>query len=305
MGILLVEDSVIDRHQISGYLQDWGLDFQAVGNGSEAWELLQRPHAPGLVLLDWMLPGLDGIQLCRRIRTLSADGTYFYTVMLTAKDRKQDLLTAMAAGADDYLAKPVAPQELRARVMVGKRILELQESLKFAATHDCLTKLLNRAEILAGLKRELARSQRDGQAVAVILADVDHFKQVNDSLGHAAGDEVLEVVARRLKSHLRPYDLVGRYGGEEFLIVLPACNLAPATQRAEQLRQSVSGSSILTMFGSVPLTLSMGVTVSNSEADFTVQQLLQQADEALYYAKETGRNCVQVFAPREAASKLI
>ena len=299
MGILLVEDSVIDRHQISGYLQDWGLDFQAVGNGTDAWELLQKPDAPGLVLLDWMLPGLDGIQLCRKIRTLSADGTYFYTVMLTAKDRKQDLLTAMAAGADDYLAKPVAPQELRARVMVGKRILDLQQSLKFAATHDFLTKLLNRAEILAGLKRELARGEREGQAVAIILVDLDHFKHVNDSLGHAAGDEVLEVVARRLKSHLRPYDLVGRYGGEEFLIILPACNLAPAMQRAEQLRVSISSDPILTMFGSVAITLSMGVTVSNYEMDFTVQQLLQQADEALYNAKETGRNRVQVFSPRE------
>jgi diguanylate cyclase (GGDEF)-like protein len=299
MSILLVEDSVIDRHQISGYLQDWGLDFQAVGNGTDAWELLQKPDAPGLVLLDWMLPGLDGIQLCRKIRTLSADGTYFYTVMLTAKDRKQDLLTAMAAGADDYLAKPVAPQELRARVMVGKRILDLQQSLKFAATHDFLTKLLNRAEILAGLKRELARGEREGQAVAIILADLDHFKHVNDSLGHAAGDEVLEVVARRLKSHLRPYDLVGRYGGEEFLIILPSCNLAPAMQRAEQLRVSVSSDPILTMFGSVAITLSMGVTVSNYEMDLTVQQLLQQADEAMYNAKETGRNRVQVFSPRE------
>lgn len=299
MGILLVEDSAVDRHQISGYLQEWGLDFQAVGDGNEAWELLQKPDAPGLILLDWMLPGMDGIQLCRKIRTLGTDGTYFYTVMLTAKDRKQDLLTAMAAGADDYLAKPVAPQELRARVMVGKRILELQQSLKFAATHDSLTRLLNRAEIVAGLKRELARSQRDGQRVAVILADLDHFKQVNDSLGHAAGDEVLEVVAKRLKSHLRTYDLVGRYGGEEFLIVLPGCNLAPATQRAEQLRSAISGSSILTMFGIVPITLSMGVTVSTLGDDFTAQQLLRQADEALYQAKEAGRNCVQVFSQRE------
>ena len=299
MSILLVEDSVVERHQIARYLQDWGFDFQTVDNGSEAWELLQKPKAPGLVLLDWMLPGIDGIQLCRKIRTLGADGTYFYTVMLTARDKKQDLLTAMAAGADDYLAKPVAPEELRARVIVGKRILELHESLKFAATHDCLTKLLNRAEILAGLKRELARSQREGHAVAIILADLDHFKHVNDSLGHAAGDEVLQVVARRLSSHLRPYDLVGRYGGEEFLIVLPACDLAPATQRGEQLRSSISDNSILTMFGSVPMTLSMGVTVSNPMQDLTAQQLLQQADEALYCAKASGRDCVHVFGFHE------
>jgi two-component system, cell cycle response regulator len=155
--ILLVEDSVIDRHQISGYLSTWDFDFKAVANGTDAWKLLQEPDAPRLILLDWMLPGLDGIDLCRRIRKLGSDGTYFYTVMLTAKDKRQDLLAAMAAGADDYLAKPVDPSELRARVLVGKRILELQQSLQFAATHDFLTRLLNRAEILNAVKRELAQ----------------------------------------------------------------------------------------------------------------------------------------------------
>jgi two-component system, cell cycle response regulator len=302
LSILLVEDSALDRHQITHYLCEWGLDFQAVGDGNEAWELLQKPDAPGLILLDWMLPGIDGIELCRRIRTLGADGTYFYTVMLTAKDRKQDLLTAMAAGADDYLAKPVDPSELRARVLVGKRILELQQSLRFSATHDFLTRLLNRAEILAGLNRELARSRRMGQPVAIILADLDHFKRVNDSLGHAAGDEVLKEVAQRLKSDLRPYDLAGRYGGEEFLLILPTCNLTAATHRAEQLCLSVNKSPVLTLFGNIPISLSMGVTVSNSDSELTPGELLQQADQALYRAKERGRNCVQAFSPRGQAS---
>lgn len=302
VSILVVEDSVIDRHQIARYLEEWGLDFRAVGDGLEGWDLLQKPDAPGLVLLDWMLPGIDGIELCRRIRTRSADGTYFYTVMLTVKDKKQGLLTAMAAGADDYLAKPVDPAELKARVLVGKRILELQQSLKFAATHDFLTQLLNRAEILAGLTRELARSRRTGQPLAIILADLDHFKQVNDSLGHAAGDEALKGVAQRLKSDLRPYDLAGRYGGEEFLVVLPACDLIPATHRAEQLRLSVSRAPTLTPSGSIPITLSLGVTVSNPDSDLTEQELLQQADQALYRAKEKGRNCVQPFSARAQAS---
>lgn len=280
MRILLVEDSVIDRHQIANYLGDWDFDFKAVGSGTEAWNLLQDPEAPRLILLDWMLPGLDGIELCRRIRRLGADGTYFYTVMLTAKDRKQDLLTAMAAGADDYLAKPVDPSELKARVLVGKRILELQQGLKFAATHDFLTKLLNRAEILSGLKRELSRSERTGQPVGVILADLDHFKEVNDSHGHATGDEVLKEVARRLKADLRPYDLAGRYGGEEFLLILPGCNLKAATQRAEQLRLSVARAPVFTMFGNVSLTASMGATVRNFDSSLTAQELLQQADQA-------------------------
>ena len=304
MSILVVEDSVVDRHQIARYLDEWGLDFQAVGDGIEAWELLQKPDAPSLLLLDWMLPGIDGIELCRRIRTLGADGTYFYTIMLTVKDKRQDLLAAMAAGADDYLAKPVDPAELRARILVGKRILELQKSLRFAATHDFLTGLLNRAEIVAGLKHELSRSQRTGQPVAIILADIDHFKRINDSLGHATGDAALKEVAQSLKSELRPYDLVGRYGGEEFLFILPTCHLIPATQRAEQLRLTTSKNPALRQLGSMPITLSMGVTVANSDSDLTAEQLLHQADQALYRAKALGRNCVQAFSPGAQASVL-
>jgi two-component system cell cycle response regulator len=304
VSILVVEDSVVDRHQITRYLDEWGLDFQSVGDGIEAWELLQKPDAPSLLLLDWMLPGIDGIELCRRIRTLGADGTYFYTIMLTVKDKKQDLLAAMAAGADDYLAKPVDPAELRARILVGKRILELQKSLRFAATHDFLTGLLNRAEILAGLERELSRSQRTGQPVAIILADIDHFKRINDSLGHATGDAVLKEVARSLKFDLRPYDLAGRYGGEEFLFILPVCHLTTATQRAEQLRLTASKNPVLRRLGSTPVTLSMGVTVANSDSGPTVEQLLHQADQALYRAKALGRNCVQAFPPGAQASVL-
>ncbi len=296
MSILLVEDSAIDRYQIANYLGEWGLDFQAVENGADAWELLQRPDTPSLVLLDWMLPGIDGIELCRRIRNLGTDGKYYYTIMLTAKDRKQNLLAAMAAGADDYLAKPVDPGELKARVFVGKRILELQESLRFAATHDFLTGILNRAEILAGLKRELARSERTDQSVAIILADIDHFKEINDSLGHAAGDEALKEMARRLTSALRPYDLAGRYGGEEFLLILPTCPLTAATHRAEQLRILASKEPVPTPLGSIPITLSLGVTISNSDPSPSLEELLRQADQALYRAKQMGRNCVQTFS---------
>lgn len=296
MRILLVEDSAIERQQIGCYLKEWNLDFVAVESGTEAWNCLQGPDAPSLVLLDWVLPGLDGIELCQRIRTLGANGNYIYTVMLTAKDKKQDLLTAMAAGADDYLAKPVDPSELRARILVAKRILDLQQSLRFAATHDFLTKLLNRAEILASLKRELSRSGRDDKPVAVIMADLDHFKKVNDALGHAAGDAVLREVAERLKADLRTYDLVGRYGGEEFLIVLPNCGLEVARRRANEIRCLVCKDAIVTTFATVPVTVSIGVTASDWTQNLTIEDLLQQADEALYSAKRHGRNCVQTFS---------
>jgi two-component system, cell cycle response regulator len=301
VSILVVEDSLIDARMIGTYLNEWGLDFIGVRSGTEAWDLLQSADAPRLVLLDWVLPGIDGIELCRKIRTLGGSGTYIYAVMLTAKDKKQDLLTAMAAGADDYLAKPVDPSELRARILAGKRIIDLQQSLRFAATHDFLTQILNRAEILAALKRELSRSKRDGRPAAVILADVDHFKQINDCLGHAAGDEVLKEVARRLKSELRPYDLVGRYGGEEFLLILPNCSLVTAIRRADEIRFLVSRDVILTPLAKIPVTMSMGITVTHSSLD-NMEDLLQQADVALYRAKQNGRNCVEGLTKAEGMS---
>jgi diguanylate cyclase (GGDEF)-like protein len=216
--------------------------------------------------------------------------------MLTAKNQKQDLLLAMEAGADDYLAKPVDPLELRARIMAGKRILELQQSLRFAATHDFLTNLLNRSEILAAIEREFSRSGREGKPATVIMADIDHFKRINDSLGHAAGDEVLREVARRLKSDLRPYDVVGRYGGEEFLIILPGCELTTGARRADEIRNLVAKDPIFTPFGTTSATVSVGVTATSPGRDHSVSDLLHEADVSMYAAKKNGRNCVVLFS---------
>jgi len=296
MKILLVEDSYIERRKLGSYLTDWGLEYQAVGSGTEAVKLLEGPDPPDLALLDWLLPGLDGIDLLRRIRKLT-HGNYIYTVMLTAKTQKQDRLTAMEAGADDYLSKPVDAMELRSRIMVGKRILELHQSLRFAATHDFLTKLQNRSEILAALEREFARGGREDKPATVILVDIDHFKRVNDTLGHAAGDEVLKEVARRLKADLRSYDVVGRYGGEEFLIILPGCGLADGARRAEAIRKRVANDPIETPFGTSSATVSMGVTATSATRDCSVSEFLREADLSLYAAKKNGRNRVEVFSP--------
>jgi two-component system cell cycle response regulator len=295
MKILLVEDSYIERRKLGAFLTEWGFEYVAVGSGTEAIKLLESPNPPELALLDWLLPGLDGIDVLRRIRKIS-QGNYIYTVMLTAKTQKQDRIAAMEAGADDYLSKPVDATELRSRINVGKRILELQQSLRFAATHDFLTNLLNRSEILSALEREFARCGREEKPVAVILTDIDHFKRVNDTLGHAAGDEVLKEVARRLKTDLRAYDIVGRYGGEEFLIVLPGCSLEAGARRADEIRRAVAKDPIQTPFGTVSATVSMGVTSTSVSRDCSVAEFLHEADVALYAAKTNGRNRVEIYS---------
>lgn len=306
MKIMVVEDSVVERRQIGDYLRAWNLEFTIVTNGGDAWRILQSAEPPNLVLLDWMLPEIEGIDLCRRIRTLGGNGNYIYTVMLTAKDRKSHLLTAIAAGADDYLSKPVDSSELRARILVGKRILELQQSLRFAATHDFLTGIFNREEILGALKREIARSQREGKPTTIILADLDHFKEINDSLGHGAGDVVLKDVAGRLRSDLREYDLVGRYGGEEFLLILPNCSLNIGARRADEIRCKVSRIPVSTTFAKVRVTVSMGVTSTDEICEsVTIESVLQRADRALYQAKSRGRNRVEASGSIEVQETIV
>jgi two-component system, cell cycle response regulator len=300
MKVLLVEDSYLERHKLGGCLTEWGLEYVAVGSGTEAVKLLESPDPPELVLLDWILPGMDGIDVLRRIRKVT-HGSYIYTVMLTAKNQKKDRMLAMEAGADDYLSKPVDPAELRSRIMVGKRIVELQQSLRFAASHDFLTNLLNRSEILAAFEREFARGGREEKPLTVILADIDHFKKVNDTLGHAAGDEVLKEVARRLKTDLRPYDVVGRYGGEEFLLVLPGCNLSNGARRADDIRKVVGGCPIVTRYGTTTATVSMGVTAADSDRAQNASDFLHEADVSLYAAKKNGRNRVEVFTATSSA----
>jgi two-component system cell cycle response regulator len=244
MQALVVDDSAIYRKLIGDHLRSWNFGVTLATTGSEAWQILEQPNSPKLVLLDWVLPDLDGIELCQRIRQAGSCGHYVYVILLTSKEGRQNMLDAMQAGADDYLVKPFNELELKARLLVGKRILDLQEelvsareSMRHAATHDNLTGLMNRGEIVEMLERELERSRRERHPVGVILGDIDHFKNVNDTLGHLFGDEALREIGRRLRAQLRVYDGVGRYGGEEFLMILPNCDLPNAVLRANELRE--------------------------------------------------------------------
>ncbi len=304
MKALIAEDDPISARLLQASLLKWGYEVILTRDGLEALETLRRPDSPRLAILDWMMPGMDGPDVIRELRK-DQQGAYVYAILLTAKDRKEDLVRGLDMGADDYLVKPFDLHELKARVRAGSRILELQEELVRArealrdqATHDALTRVLNRAGILEFLDKELDRSRRDVTPVAVILTDLDHFKSVNDNYGHLAGDEVLRLVGSHLRAEVRSYDAVGRYGGEEFLMVLPGCDVAAASRRAESLRVAVAGNPVAISEGfNIPISLSLGVATTAELGMLDAASLLRQADEALYRAKGLGRNRVAVARP--------
>jgi two-component system, cell cycle response regulator len=220
-----------------------------------------------------------------------------YVLLLTARSEKRDLLRGLELGADDYLTKPFDSEELRARLMVGERILTLQddliaarEELRFRATHDVLTGLSNRGSVMDALRSELSRQVRESKPFGVILVDIDHFKNVNDTYGHLCGDEVLQAVARRMKECVRPYDTIGRYGGEEFLIIAPAAGARGTLALAERVRSILESKPVVTQAGDVRITASLGAAISTDARGTDPQSLLRLADRALYSAKDKGRN---------------
>lgn len=241
MRVLIADDSAVYRHLVERALADKTIELVFAEDGQTAWELLQPEDGPKLVILDWEMPRIDGLELSRRIRQ-HKNAPYVYILLLTAKQHKERIVEAFDAGVDDYLTKPFDADELRARLRAGSRMLALHNQLISAnmmlqheATHDRLTGLLNRAGILDSLQRELERAKRGTKPVGVILADIDHFKHVNDAFGHLVGDEVLHHCARFMLSCVRTYDWVGRYGGEEFMIVFPDCGADDAMKRASQI----------------------------------------------------------------------
>lgn len=298
--VLIAEDDPIFRRILESWLRRWDYRVSAMDNGLDAWNALQKEDAPQMVILDWMMPRMDGLELCRKIRSLG-QRPYRYVLLLTAKDDKQDVVAGLDAGADDYLTKPFDVEELRARVRAGKRILELQQALirahgalEFEAAHDRLTTLWNRGAIVDALKREVQRSLRTEVPLGIVMADIDHFKKVNDSQGHLAGDAVLQEVARRLAAAVRSYDLVGRYGGEEFLIILPGCDAPDLGVTAERLRRCVADQPIHQL--SVSISLGVASFWQSGDGFSDCEALLRAADTALYQAKAQGRNRI-VTAP--------
>jgi diguanylate cyclase (GGDEF)-like protein len=300
--ILVAEDEATFRHMLNTFLTKWGYQVVVASNGLEAWQALQGEDRPRLALLDWMMPDMDGVEICRAVRERKPE-PYIYLLLLTSRDQKQDVVEGIEAGADDYLIKPFDPQELRARIHAGERIIELQdrlihaqESLRELAAHDPLTGLLNRRACLDSLLAELNRGWRIGNPVCVVMADIDHFKRINDTHGHQAGDEVLCEVARRMQSSLRRYDTIGRLGGEELLLVVPGCSLEDGVKLAERIRHLVCSEPVKAKNKAIDVSISLGVAAAHPPVRPDLEALLGSADAALYRAKEAGRNRVEFSA---------
>jgi len=300
MTILIADDEPVSRRLLEATLTRLGYKVVCVNDGVDAVAAILRPDGPRFAILDWDMPGLKGPAACREIRMRSA--AYVYIMLLTARDREEDLVYGLEAEADDFLTKPFNVVELGARLRSGERVLQLQqnllraqEALRHQATHDHLTSLFNRAMILEHLDIELRRIRRTGGRVAIAIADVDHFKKVNDTHGHHVGDLVLRQSADLMRSVLREGECLGRYGGEEFLLVLPGCDEAGARLAAERARTSISRRPVRAKALELPLTASFGVACTDA-AGHDLEGLVMAADEALYRAKADGRDRVVGWA---------
>ena len=299
--ILLAEDDPISRRLFVKLLTKEGFPVTAVENGRQAFDLFRQEFFP-IVLTDWQMPEMEGPELCRAIREENPE-RYVFIVMLTSKSSKDDIISGLSAGADDYLTKPAHHAELLARIKTGIRILELEKSLRDAVNEihimsitDPLTGIYNRGYINQRLPQEIQRAIRYGRDLSLLMCDIDHFKKVNDTYGHLSGDAVLKGFAQCLTTTIRhEVDWAGRYGGEEFLIVLPETDLAGALVLAERLRKMVQTCTIRTGGHNIGITASFGVTGFSPDTPLkrvTAEILLQEADNLLYQAKEEGRNRV-------------
>ena len=296
MRILIADDDRVSSKILERALIRLGHEVVVVADGPQAMSALLAPDCPQMAILDWMMPGADGLEVCRAIRERPTP--YVYLILLTARDRHEDLVAGLDSGADDFLTKPFNIDELRSRVRSGVRVLELQQGLLDAhdelsvlATRDHLTGLWNRRMIVEHLIRELPRAAHEKRPLAIAIADVDAFKSINDMHGHPVGDVVLHEVAARMQLVLRGYDTVGRYGGEEFLVVLPGCDGDTGMAAAERVRTSVANGPVASSGGPLDVRVSIGVAWTDpGMVNYT--DLIKCADEALYRAKTTGRNRV-------------
>jgi diguanylate cyclase (GGDEF)-like protein len=297
--VLVADDSAVSRKVVEHTLSEKRLSLLFAKSGREAIDLFAEHH-PSLVIVDWIMPDLTGIEICKHIRSKTKT-SYTYIILLTGKSEKESVVEGLAAGADDYLTKPFHPEELVARVGVGLRILALQREIEVKnamlqelALTDPLTTLPNRRAVEDWAARQLNGAARHGFSFWVALADLDHFKTVNDTYGHDAGDTVLKAFSQILKTKSRRSDICGRIGGEEFLFVLTHATKEDAKRVIECVRSELEATKFNFNGHCLTVTASFGLAgfAGTQAPDFS--RLVAQADLALYSAKRMGRNRVEI-----------
>ena len=308
----VAEDDRTTATMLTRALETWGFEVRVAHDGLAAWDLLNASAPPALAIVDWMMPGLDGLELCRRIRT-SETLHGLYVLLLTARDQRADVVNGLDAGANDYMVKPFHFDELRARVNAGLRVAGLQNRLAERMTElqtsrdhlarlvstDALTEVYSRRWWFQLAETEFSRSRRYHRALSVLMIDLDHFKQVNDTFGHATGDTLLQLFARMLRRECRRSDVIGRVGGEEFAVLVPEGSLEAAQHLAARINLE---SRRLAVPGAPDLQCSCSIGISEvREDDGGIDAALRRADAAMYAAKRSGRNCVRASAPQPPA----
>jgi diguanylate cyclase (GGDEF)-like protein len=307
MTILIAEDDPVSSLLLRRSLEGLDLEVVAARDGQEAWEMIQARDDIRLVVSDWMMPRVDGPELCRRIRGL-ADRPYIYFILLTAKAFREDRLAGLGAGADDFLTKPIDRADLAARIKVALRLIATQEELRARslqlerlheelrqqnerlaelATTDGLTGLKNHRHFRTALEVGISFALRQGLPLSLIMLDVDNFKGYNDSHGHPAGDEVLRALARLLREGVREHDIVARYGGEEFVILLPATDTVASRMIGARIHAAIASAD----WPLRAITASLGVATTGPGVA-TSTLLVDLADRALYESKARGRDTV-------------
>lgn len=298
MRVLIAEDEPISRRMLENALQGWGYEVVVTKNGQEAWKALNRSDRPNLVILDWMMPGANGVEICRWLRSCNSQN-YTYIILLTARNFEGDLVKGLEAGADDYMVKPFNSDELKYRIQIGQRIIEQEQKILELALTDDLTGLLTRRAFREKMEADINLIRRESGSLGIIIGDIDHFKVVNDTYGHQVGDQVLQYFAKCLRNNSRDHDYIGRYGGEEFIIGVPGADLKETTEVAERIRKSIEASLIplISYENAIIITASFGVDafIPGERRNREAEELINNADEALYMAKNQGRNRTVVF----------
>ncbi len=297
MKVIVADDDPTTRVVLVSLVEKLGHDAIEAVDGFAAWDAYTAVEGPCLLLLDWEMPGLDGMQLCQKVKRASRLNPP-YCILITGKNRIEDLVAGLNSGADDYICKPFNATELMARMQVAVRTLgllhelhQMRQALNYQATHDELTGLLNRRAVMQALTKEAQRSERLGREFYLAICDLDDFKQVNDNYGHTSGDLVLQAVARFMSGLLRKYDLVGRYGGEEFVIAI-SDERPNAEQVFKRLLEGIARQPISIEQGkTLNVTMSIGVSCDAGQlSEARILEMLAEADRRLYQAKAAGKN---------------